>query len=228
MDDENPVLMHRAIQQISILLLACIQFSCGSGPDNNADQENGKTVMAAPPFTFNYEFIKKRSRDLFEACKNSPAEENKKRLTHFIADSLLPCWYGTPWDFNGTTQTPQTGAIACGYFVTTTLRDAGMKIDRVKLAQCASEQLVKTTCTDLQRFSNRSLEDFVAAVKKNGFGLYITGLDNHTGFIYNDGREVYFIHSGVIAPRCALREKAIESVTLRNSKYRVVGRIVFN
>lgn len=220
--------MFKHIQHITIVLLACVFYSCISNSDNTPGSKKRlaeKGVIAAAPFTFNYDVQKKRGREIFELYKKHPAEENKIQLTHFITDSLLPCWYGTPWDFNGTTQTPQTGSIACGYFVTTTLRDAGLNIDRVKLAQCASEQLVKTTCTDLQRFSNRSLEDFVAAIKKSGFGLYITGLDNHTGFIYNDGQEVYFIHSGVIAPRCALREKAIESVTLRNSKYRVVGRI---
>lgn len=223
-------MMRNTIQWPGLLIILCFLHACGNSPAHkpgDGDAGNGSAVIASPPFACNYEKQKKRARELFGNFRSDPAEANNNKLTRFIADSLLPCWYGTPWDFNGTTQTPQTGTIACGYFVTTVLRDAGMNIDRVKLAQCASEQLVKTTCSGLQRFSNQSLEDFVAAIRKKGFGLFITGLDNHTGFLYNDGSEVYFIHSGVIAPRCALREKAIESVTLRNSKYRVAGKITF-
>ncbi|MEQ1676560.1 MAG: hypothetical protein ABL876_07660 [Chitinophagaceae bacterium] len=212
-----------------LLFLSLILFSCrdrSSASEEIKKQYTSRGVIATPPFAFDYEVQKKKCKELFTQNKNLASPESKTRLTNFIADSLIPCWYGTPWDFNGTTQTPQTGNIACGYFVTTTLRDAGMQIDRVKLAQCASEQLVKSTCTDIQRFSNKSVESFVEAVKRSGYGLYIVGLDNHTGLILNDGKEVYFIHSGVLLPRCALKEKAIESRTLSNSKYRVVGRIV--
>lgn len=215
---------------LNIVLIALLLFSCRNKPDTPADTKkiiSSNDVIAQPPFECDYEKQKNRCKDFFTAYKKMPDKEHKIRLTRFITDSLLPCWYGTAWDFNGTTQTPQTGKIACGYFVTTTLRDAGMNIDRVKLAQCASEQLVKTTCSGLQRFSNVPLEKFVAAVREKGFGLYITGLDNHTGFIFNDGTEVYFIHSGVLMPRCALKEKALESATLRNSNYRVLGRVEF-
>lgn len=52
-----------------------------------------------------------------------------------VARDIAPFWYGTPWDFNGTTEQPGTGAIACGYFVTTVLRDAGVQLERVRLAQ---------------------------------------------------------------------------------------------
>ena len=46
-------------------------------------------------------------------------------------DAQFEHWKGTPWDFNGTTRTPGEGAIACGYFVTTVLEQAGFKIERV-------------------------------------------------------------------------------------------------
>ncbi len=212
-----------------LLLLSLILCSCkdrSPAPDEIKKQYSTSGVIAQPPFAFNYEAQKKRCKELFIQNKEEASSESKTRLINFIADSLLACWYGTPWDFNGTTQTPQTGNIACGYFVTTTLRDAGMEIDRVKLAQCASEQLVKTTCTDIQRFSNKSLVSFVEAVKKSGYGLYIVGLDNHTGYIYHDGRDIWFIHSGFLPPRCTLKEKALESETLRRSAYRVLGRII--
>lgn len=214
---------------IYLILLSPALISCkGKSAYSESIKKDGASngVTASPPFECDYVKQKKRCQELFSTHKKDGSPENKLRLINFISDSLLPCWYGTPWDFNGTTQIPQQGKIACGYFVTTTLRDGGLTIDRIKLAQCASEQLVKTTCTEIRRYSNKSLSHFVEEIRKSGFGLYIVGLDNHTGFILNDGKEVYFIHSGVIAPRCALKEKAIESRTLRSSNYRVVGRII--
>lgn len=59
---------------------------------------------------------------------NDQALQSNKRhlvISRIIIDSLMPCWYGTPWDFNGCTTEPGKGSIACGYFVSTVLRDAG-------------------------------------------------------------------------------------------------------
>jgi len=110
--------------------------------------------------------------------------------------------------------------------VTTTLRDAGMKINRYKMAQCVSQNLLYDLCTDFKKFSNKPLEYFVKEVDRSGYGLYIVGLDNHTGYIYHDGQDIWFIHSGFLPPRCTLKEKALESETLRRSAYRVLGRII--
>jgi hypothetical protein len=186
------------------------------------------TVFTKPPFSFNYDLQKQRCQELYELNKRKRLPGTERKFISFLTDSLLPCWYGTPWDYNGITQVPGEGKIACGYFVTTTLRDAGMKINRVKLAQCIEQNLLWDLCKDFQKFSDRSLEYFVRAIEKTGYGLYIVGLDNHTGYIYNDGKDVWFIHSGVYPPKCTLKEKAINSVTLKNSRYRVFGRIVFD
>ena len=50
-----------------------------------------------------------------------------------LEKDFFSIWNGTQWDFYGTTQVPQRGEIACGYFVTTVLRDMGVKIDRVNV-----------------------------------------------------------------------------------------------
>jgi hypothetical protein len=184
------------------------------------------TVFTKPIFSCNYDFQKKRCQEIFYEHKKKKLPATQRKLISYITDSLLPCWYGTPWDYNGTTEIPGQGKIACGYFVTTTLRDAGMKINRVKMAQCVSQNLLYDLCTNFKKFSNKSLEYFVNEIEKSGYGLYIVGLDNHTGYIYHDGKEVWFIHSGVLPPRCTLKEKAITSETLRRSAYRVVGRII--
>lgn len=140
---------------------------------------------------------------------------------------LFPPGIGTAWDFNGTTETPQKGAIACGYFVTTVLRDAGLRIARTQLAQCASEKLITTLIQPrfIHRYSNIGIAAFIHAVQQQGYGLYIVGLDNHVGFIFNDGATVYFIHSTFVGTRNVQKEKAISSGVLAQSRYKVLGKL---
>src|SRR5687768_9423034 len=57
------------------------------------------------------------------ASKKRLLEEAKKKFLLNIETRLFPFWEGTDWDFNGTTEVPGKGSIACGYFVTTILRD---------------------------------------------------------------------------------------------------------
>ena len=148
-------------------------------------------------------------------------------VTRYIYTEIFPSWYGTPWDFNGTTEVPQQDKIACGYFVSTVLRDAGWRVQRARLAQQASENIILSLTTDpyVKRFRRVPISDFVTAVKKWGVGIYVVGLDIHTGFIVNTGGEVYFIHSSYVEPYTVVRERATESKILAASNYRVLGKI---
>ena len=166
--------------------------------------------------------------------KASPTQQTKllaearALITKSIYDDLFPAWYGTGWDFNGTSEVPQQGKIACGYFVSTVLRDAGLKVERVRLAQQASENIILSLTTDpfVKRFRRVPIGDFVNAVKESGPGIYIVGLDVHVGFIVNTGSDVYFVHSSYAEPYVVIKEKAIESEILAGSKYRVLGNIL--
>ncbi len=153
--------------------------------------------------------------------------ERQKAFTATLTEVILPEWMGTPWNFYGITETPGQGTIACGYFVTTTLRDAGVDLARIKLAQCASEQMIRTVVQAkyIQRFSNVAMDQFLEAIRQQGYGLYITGLDSHTGFLYNDGATIYFIHANYTGTRCVIKEKADNSVVLTASKYKITGKI---
>jgi len=160
--------------------------------------------------------------------QSADAVENARHaFVRSVYREIIPFWYETEWDFYGMTETPQEGKIACGYFVTTVLRDAGLKIERARLAQQASERIILSLTTEnhVKRFRNASLGDFVAAIDKWGEGLYIVGLDFHVGFIVNDGEKTYFIHSSYIEPRRVVREAARDSKVLATSKYRVAGKI---
>ncbi len=141
-------------------------------------------------------------------------------------DAILEQWVGTPWAYSGTSQEPGSGSIACGYFVTTALEDAGIKLDRIRLAQAASETMILaiTSPESVKRYSDVSLETFLDRVRSQGEGFYIVGLDNHTGFlnVQNDG-EIEFVHSG--PGRGVVREKPFDAPELANSRYRVTGKI---
>ena len=142
-----------------------------------------------------------------------------------IDTKIIPHWIGTPWDFNGTTQIPNQGFIACGYFVTTVLRDAGILINRVKMAQCASETMIRSLTTKIKNYSSLSFDAFIQDIKAKGIGLSIIGLDNHTGFLYFDGVELYFIHSSYVGEGKVAKEIASQNDILKYSKYKVVGFI---
>jgi hypothetical protein len=151
----------------------------------------------------------------------------KAAFIKHITQKVFPYWYGTKWDFNGTTEMPQEGSIACGYFVTTTLRDMGVPINRMKMAQCASEEMIRslTSKENIHHISNVPLAKFEEKLVSYGNGLYIIGLDNHTGFIFIDGNEHYFIHSTGWFPFKVVKDVISESSVLSKSKYRVVGKI---
>ena len=153
---------------------------------------------------------KQKQKPLWRSLSKTAKE---KIFTSAVTETIAPAWIGTAWDFNGTSEKPRQGSIACGYFVTTLLRDAGLSLSRIKLAQCASEQMITSLIQSkyISRFSNIAMEDFIQEIKTQGYGLYIVGLDNHTGFIYNDGKETWFIHSTFVGTRNVQKENAATS-----------------
>ena len=213
-----------------LFLLTLIYFNGCTSKEKQIKQPVLKT-QASAKLSINYDSCKaaiqlnkQKQKSLWHNLSKIAKE---KVFTTVVTETIIPAWIGTAWDFNGTSETPQQGSIACGYFVTTVLRDAGLAVSRVKLAQCASEQMITTLIQSkyIIRFSNIAMEDFIMAIKKDGYGLYIVGLDNHTGFIYNDGKNIYFIHSTFIGTRNVQKENAATNQILKQSKYKVLGKI---
>lgn len=154
-------------------------------------------------------------------------DEAASYLLEKITTDFFDQWRGTEWDFNGTTRTPRTGKIACGYFITTVLTDAGFNIPRVKWAQQASEYYITRMTSDVKRFSNRTAESMKAYFLKNPDGLYVAGLDSHVGFVYKSGDEVTFTHASYYDPKIGVQtEELTGDNPFAKSAYRVVGRIL--
>lgn len=160
-----------------------------------------------------------------QAGKNSILIEAQKYLLH-VSDEYFTAWYNTPWTFHGHSQTPNEGSIACGYFVTTTLRDMGFNVPRIKWAQQASEYVIKKLSTDIKRFQSKPVKDIVTHIETSGEGLYIVGLDCHVGYIYFLGGKMSFVHANYYRPDVGvMSEPLIGRNPLNDSKYRVIGKI---
>jgi hypothetical protein len=122
---------------------------------------------------------------------------------------------------------PGQGKIACGQFVNAVLCDAGFDIPRNRWAQMASEPVIQILSSDLKRFSNKPIGKVKDYIKGREDGLYIVGLDCHVGYIYKRGAEIKFVHASYYKPEQGVMMEELGSENpLKNSKYRVVGKIL--
>ncbi|MBW1297008.1 hypothetical protein [Aquimarina litoralis] len=160
--------------------------------------------------------------------KNTIITESRVYIYNTLTDKIFPFWYGTQWDFNGHTKTPKKGKIACGYFITTTLEDMGFNIPRYKWAQSASEIFIKKLAGNaIKRFTNASVKDVEEYLLPKGNGLYLVGLDDHTGYILVKDQEVRFIHSSYYQPEIGVMSEALNTENpLKYSKYRIIGKLL--
>jgi hypothetical protein len=166
---------------------------------------------------------KKIGKDSIALAKDASLVQQK--IVALFNTNILPYWMGTPWDFNGTTNVPKEGNIACGYFCTTTLKHLEFNIKRTYLAQQASGVIMRKLIskTNIKNYINLTYDNFITTVKQKGKGLYMVGLDFHVGFLLHDGAELYFVHSNYINRKGVVKELAKNSAALKASKYREVG-----
>lgn len=167
-----------------------------------------------------------RYREASAVEKEALKDEARTLALQAMTREIFPRWDETPWAFYGTTTTPGKGEIACGYFVSTTLVHAGFEVERVKLAQQASEKIVKTLVPkdQIRRFRDKPISDVVDAVKAGGEGLYVLGLDWHVSYLWNDGSEVWMCHSSPLGGDGVRCEAALTAEAMA-SRYHVMGKL---
>lgn len=133
------------------------------------------------------------------ASKHESIDANSKIFTQLLLNKVFPYWYGTKWSFEGYTEVPNKGTIACGYFVSTTLRDLGLKINRYKLAQLAPAQAAKVLSLNnvIIEIEGDDVNENIKAIKaKINEGIYFIGYDAmHVGFLLKEGDNLFLIHS---------------------------------
>ncbi len=164
--------------------------------------------------------------------RDSILNDARKYFTSQLLNQIVPHWYGTVWDFDGYTNKPNDGLIACGYFVSTTLKHMGINVNRYKLAQQAGLNEAKTLESekDLLIYHvdySEELETILSKMKKAlSDGLYFVGLSNHVGYIYVKNNKLYFLHSNYIDGYVMI-EKAEHSDAFQSDIY-VIADITHN
>jgi hypothetical protein len=156
-----------------------------------------------------------------DSARNAVVEEAGKLLTEQFVFGIFPHWMGTTWAFEGHTDIPGTGEVACGYFVSTTLKHGGFNLNRYKLAQ----QAAYTGCKSLnmgkkpEHIAGMTAPEAVTWFLSNKpDGLYTVGLDFHVGFLYKVSGQLYFIHSSYLPPVAVTVENAATSAAFSASK----------
>ncbi|MBI3512451.1 MAG: hypothetical protein HY064_17460 [Bacteroidetes bacterium] len=176
-----------------------------------------------------YALAEKYAAATTDAEKNTLLGKAAQLLLTTLSDSIFICWYGTGWDFNGTTTCPRQGNIACGYFVTTVLKQSGFNIKRNFLAQQASSVMIRTFCPDekVKTITNNQTKKVFDYMRVQEDGIYFIGLDNHTGFLVKKGDEINFVdadyETGVDKVICEPME---ESAIIKNNGFFVLGDLL--
>lgn len=229
--------MHRFL----LLLLIFSVLSCDAqqlAPKKSAFPASVDCDFEAPEAEQTYDALKVRTEAArkqfaakYEAAgaaeRDSLIDTARNYLFEVITTDYFAHWYGTEWDFNGTTRTPGKGKIACGYFITTVLEDAGLKIPRTYWAQQASEYYITRMTSDVKRFSSKPLTEVAHYFDGREDGLYVVGLDNHVGFVVKKDDCLRFVHASYYNPKIGVQSEKLNSDNpLAVSAYRVSGRIL--
>lgn len=152
--------------------------------------------------------------------------KNQQHLDSLLVESIFPYWYNTTWDFNGYSNVPKQGGIACGYFVSTPLKHVGFNWNRFKLAQQDATTIIRKIAGEQMTFYwNKSPSEFLKLVEEIDDGLYVIGFDSHVGFLYKHKTEVDIIHSSYYGDVCVMREEASIAHALSHSNSYVLGRL---
>jgi hypothetical protein len=173
-------------------------------------------------------------KDLTKRHRQAKTDVERKAVEHdarVILERTLPemmrCWLGTPWDFNGTAAMPGGGRIACGYFVSTVLMDAGFQVDRYQLAQQPSGNILRSFLEkdDCVLTVGKPYDAFAAELADAEPGIYLIGLDTHVGFLKVDGKNFRMIHASGSRPWCVVDESREDALVLQKSNWRMLGNL---
>lgn len=199
-------------------------------PENISNEEiqrrynDLKTSIANTKQKFKSSYNKAQTNKTIKIIIN----EAKKYLFKVFSKKIFPMWIGTKWDYNGTTETPRMGNIACGYFVTTTIKHAGFNINRYKLAQQPASIIINTLCYKKTIKTFNGVKKALEYLEKQNNSLYIVGLDSHVGFIEKTNKGIFFVHAGFMKSGGVIKEDAYTSRTLALSKIVMTGNFLDN
>lgn len=138
-----------------------------------------------------------------------------RQFEAYLMDEIIPHWYGTVWSFDGHTEVPKQGKIACGYFVSTTLQQLGVNVNRYQLAQQRPENEAKSLALGgevIEVTGTGSTENIAQIKSKIADGICFVGLgQSHVGYLLKRKNELFFLHSSYFTPGTVTVELASAS-----------------
>ena len=210
-----------------ILLILMISMSCKSQEIENVKIEVKEKLSKKDEIVslkyfkiktdniLTYNQIKKSIQKKIETSNQIDNDSIAQLFELCLLNRIIPRWENTPWSFEGHTSIPQKGEIACGYFVSTTLRDVGMNLNRYKLAQqspineAKSLSLNRKVITIFEEDINKRILKIKNNIKD---GIHFIGFDeSHVGYIYKKGQDLYLIHSNYLGGERVEIEKVEKS-----------------
>jgi hypothetical protein len=190
------------------LLFFC--FACSQNPQKKNETEKTSNlseelrllgIFSSEKTNRSYEQTKRFVAQLRENYQtNSLSEDSLSTLfTDILLNEIIPYWYGTHWSFDGHSAEPKKGEIACGYFLSTTLCDMGLNMNKYKFAQQTPENEAKTFAfnQNVLVLEHHTRAEHINALQKNTKeGIYFIGFgDKHVGFLLKRKNNLFLIHS---------------------------------
>lgn len=234
--------MNRVFKRMLVVLLLSLLGAGGWWVWSEADHRglfSGLTAVKEKhePDLERYEVLEAELRswrgDLVKEYGKARTPEQKAAVEHdarVILEMILPemmrCWRGTGYDFNGVAERPGEGKIACGYYVSTLIRDAGFKVNRYKLAQQPSANILRTftEAENCQLRVGEKYDSYADWLESNEPGIYLMGLDTHVGFVVVErSGDMKFLHSSGIEKAGVVEEPRDQALAIKWSKWRMLG-----
>lgn len=239
---------------LAYTLLLCLNISCSAQVDSSATTQEQAPPIDTPTLevsefyttpkpkvlikdlqalstvsTQSYSSIKKQIASTKKALSSQklPLDTISKAFKAALVHQIIPFWEGTPWSFEGHTAQPKSGEIACGYFVSTTLRDVGLNLNRYRLAQQSPINEAKSLAVNstVKEFSFDSNLDNIQAIREHlKEGIHFIGFDeSHVGYILKEQGQLYLIHSNYVDAAGVLIETVEESEVFKwYNKFHIV------
>lgn len=215
-------------------VLACSSETYGAKPVAKARTAKPRHKHRRPSYKQLLVRIEHRRQKLrrryLHARSKRQREKIRAQARRFVLDTIerriFPAWLGTPWgmDRNSTATRPhQRGmTVACSYFITSVLQNAGLRLDsRYRFGQAPALYIQRSLApkrADLQRYFSIPDARLAANIARHGDGLYIIGLVNHVGFVVVRHGKVRLVHSGYVPHADVIDEPLVGAQVIAISK----------
>ncbi len=161
-----------------------------------------------------------------EALRAAIRAEARAVFKAAIIEQLFPAWLGMAWGLGPNSTANRAHApgmtVACGYFVSAVLENAGLRVKtRFSYAQAPALHVQRTLAPgqgEVHRFFSVPGETLAAGIAGLGEGLYIIGLSNHIGFVVVDAAGVRLVHASYTGEQVVTSEPLATAEAIANSR----------